>query len=53
MPNVEAEEEENYKDVKQVKRFVKKEEQPKKERPLSLWGVTSVSDVEDVLMGLE
>ena len=49
MPNVEAEEE-NYKDVKQVKRVqcVKKDGNEK----ARLWGVTSVADVED-MMGLE
>jgi hypothetical protein len=53
MPNVEAEEE-NYKGVKQVKRVVNVKHDPKEKQPppLPLWGVTSVSDVEDI-MGLE
>ena len=50
MPNVEAEEE-NYKDVKQVKRVQVVTKDPK-EKPM-LWGVPrSVADVED-MMGLE
>jgi hypothetical protein len=56
MPNVEAEEE-NYKGVTQVKLVVnvKKNDPSKEKQPaplLPLWGVTSVSDVEDI-MGLE
>jgi hypothetical protein len=49
MPNVEAEEE-NHKEVKQVKRVIVKN--GPQEKPHRLWGVTSVKEVED-MMGLE
>ena len=40
-------------EVKEVKRTIKKKEEPPKERHVGPWGVHSVHELEDMMAGLE